>query len=339
VLVVPAAGSSPPAGCTVKPNLTECPFKMKPWYDAVNSELWLVSANPQFSKECGWPGSVAVINENHPDFKQWGCGAPVYVWAKNCLSGPQTVTFTKKIFLPGVPIALKASLRPYKSPLTSMSIEVNGHLLLSATHAVHKLDLRSKAHAFKFGENTIEISAKKGPSKPCNAGETDTGFLMELHAKFGADVVATIDAPNVNGTALFLQTVTVKNAGPSATGYSSVAFRVSTSRLKVFPFEPNAAVVITEGDLVQGKPLPGCKYFRTEGYSTFCTIDGLKPGESRTFGVRYIYDAPPTGNFYDEFTESWGGVGDTFDPKATNNGGGRKRGVCRQAKPPPCVKP
>ena len=58
----------------------------------------------------------------------------------------------------GVPIAVKASLRPYKSPLTSMSIEVNGHVLLSATHAVHKLDLRSKAHAFKPGENTIEIT-------------------------------------------------------------------------------------------------------------------------------------------------------------------------------------
>src|SRR5581483_6475991 len=323
-IALPAAGASSPGGCTVKPGvITDCPFRKKPWYDAVNSELWLVSANPQYVKECAWPGSVAVINENHPDFKQWGCGAPMYLWAKTCHAGPQTVTWTKKIILPGVPIALQASLRPYKNPLKSMTIEVNGHVLLNATHAVHELDLRSKARAFKYGVNTIEITAAKGPSKPCNAGETDTGFLMELHAKFGADVVATIDAQNNNGSALFMQNVTVKNLGPSATDFMTVSFKVGTSRLKTYPFDPHAGVVITAGDPL-GAPLPGCMYFTG---ATYCTVEGLEAGESRKFGVRYIYDAPPTGNFYELFTESWGVSADTFDPKTANNGGQRPRGA------------
>lgn len=339
MLALPAAGAPAPP-CTIKPGVTDCPYRMKPWYDAVNSELWLVSTNSQFNKDCAWPGSVYVINENHPDFKPWGCGAPVYLWAKKCLTGPQTVEFKKTIFLPGAPILLKASLRPYKRPLSSMQILVNGHVLLSATHAVHMADLRSKAHAFKYGENVIEISARKGPSKqPCNAGETDTGFLMELHAKFGADLVATVDPPENTGTALFLQHVTVKNEGPSAIDFMTVSFQVGTSKLKRYPFDPNAGVVITAGEALGGPPLHDCKYFGAGGYSTYCTVEGLKSGESREFGVRYIYDAPATGNFYEAFTESWGVAGDTFDPKVANNGGHRTRGVCRQAKPPPCVKP
>ena len=345
VFALPAGGTPTPAsappGCTQKPGILNCPWKMKPWYDALNSKLTLVSTTALNSgqKNCNWPGAEGVINSNTNDFPLGGCGRPFYVWAKKCTAAAQTVDFKKKMFLPGVPAVLQASLLPYKRPLRSMEILVNGRVLLATSRAVHKVDLKGKAGAFKFGNNVIEISARKGPSKTsCNDSghENDTGFLMELHAGFRADVVATIDPIN---SAAFIQFITVKNNGPSTTDYGSVTFSVTTSKLKVTnpSIDPNAAIIITAGDPL-GEPLPICMYFGSGGYSTYCQIDALKPGESRTYAVRYFYNAPPTGSFFDQFTEKWGAAMDTLDPNQANNGGSRTRHACRPEGTPPCVK-
>jgi hypothetical protein len=315
----------------------DCPWKKEPWYDPLNSELWLVTNTPTSggAKACGWPGAAYVLNSNTNDNKLWGCGRPTFVWAKTCTAAQQTVSFTKKIFLPGAPIELEATLQLLKKPLKSMEIDVNGHHLLTASHTVHKVNLKGKAGIFKFGYNEITIHAVKGATKkPCNTDFGDTGFLMELHAKFGADVVATIDPPNNTGTALFIQFVTVKNNGPSATDYGSVSASVSTDHLKpVTPINANAGVVIYSGETA----LDNCTYFDSSGYSTTCQIPGLLPGQSERYTVKYIYNVPATGNFSDKWNESWGGGGDTFDPNNQNNGGTRPRGACRPpGNPPPC---
>jgi hypothetical protein len=315
---------------------------MKPWYDAVNSKVTLVSTTALNSgqKDCDWAGAAGVINEDTNDFPLAGCGRPFFIWAKKCTAAAQTVTFKKKMFLPGVPAVLEASLRHYKRPLKSMEILVNGRLLLKTTTAARKIDLKGKAGAFKFGMNTIEISASKGASKQsCNDSghENDTGFLMELHAEFQADLQVTIDPPNNTSSALFIQFVTVKNNGPSAMDYGSISYGVTTSHIQPIwkngaGIDPNAGVVIYEGE----QALPDCKYFSSGGYSTYCAIDALQPGQSRRYTVKYLYNAP-TGNFSDKWTESWGAAGDTLDPNQTSNGGSRTRGACRPAgNPPPC---
>jgi hypothetical protein len=341
-LALPAAGAqqAPPNGCTINPKITDCPWKKKVWYDAVNSKFTLVSTTVLNSgqKDCSWGAAVGVINSNTNDFPLGGCGRPFYVWSKTCTAAAQTVDFKKTVFLPGVPAVLQASLSAYKRPLKAMEVLVNGHVIVSATHAVHKVDLKSRASAFKFGNNVIEISARKAASKkPCNGSETDTGFLVELHAEFHADYEVTIDPPNNTSSSLFIQFVTVKNNGPSASAYGSVAYAVSTGNLQPLwkngaGVDPNAGVVIYAGEAV----LSNCKYFSSGGYSTYCVIGGLQPGQSERFTVKYLYK-DPGGNFSDKWTESWGAASDTLDPNQANNGGKRPRGACRPpGNPPPC---
>jgi hypothetical protein len=336
-----AAGGNPPPGCIPSQGIV-CPWKMKPWYDAVNSQLTIVSGTAQSSgsKDCGWPGSTYVINSNDNDFPLAGCGRPVYVWAKRCTAAAQTVDFKKTMFLPGVPAVLEASLRHYTRPLRSMEILVNGRLLLKTTSAARRVDLKSRAGAFRFGNNGLELVATKGPTKKaCNGSSGDTAVLMELHAEFKADLEVTIDPPNNTGTALYVQHVTVKNNGPAAVDYGSIAYKVSTSNLVPIwnsqnssGVDPNAGVVIYQG----ADYIKGCMYYSQGGYSTYCPIDSLQPGESRTYEVKYIYKDPGR-NFSEKWTESWGASGDTLESNPSNNGGQRPRGACRPpGNPPPC---
>ena len=342
LFALPAAGGAPPSnGCKYIPGKQtgglECPWKMKYWYDAANSDVDLTSAP---TGGCAWAGAVAIAGDSEkPDLPTGNCGSPVYLWAKTCTAAPQTVDFKKKMFLPGVPAVLEASLRPYKRPLTSMDILVNGRVLLATSKGVRKIELKGKAGVFKFGQNTIELSARKGASKaPCSAG-----VLMELHAHFAADVEATIDPPNNTGSAAFVQNVTVTNHGPSAVVDTVVSYKVTTNNLQPYwkngaGIDPSAGIKISATGGLGGAPIKDCGYLHGGGYTTYChNFEVLMPGQSRTYGVNYLYKVPPTGNFSDKWTEYWNGAGDTFDPNHANDGGSRPRGACRPAgNPPPC---
>src|SRR6185295_3113963 len=99
------------------------------------------------------------LNSNTNDFTLWGCGRPSFVWAKTCTEGAQSVSFTKRIFVPGKPTEFEASLYSIPGhPLSRMGLEVNGAGALSATHDVHKANLKSKSTSFKFGWNVLKLS-------------------------------------------------------------------------------------------------------------------------------------------------------------------------------------
>lgn len=308
------------------------PWKMEPWYDAVNSELWLVSNGaPAGISRCAWADATYVLNSNTNDLKLWGCARPNFVWKKTCTPGAQSVSFTKRIFVPGRPGEFEASLYAIAGhPLRHMALEVNGARALSATHDVHKANLKGKSTLFKFGWNVLELSATKGKGK-CESGTV--GVALEIHVAFRADLVAKSPVPAKSNSALLIDEVTITNKGPSSTLFGTVSFSAETVHLKRII---DKYVILSKGAL--GAPLDDdCKYY---AQSTYCSMPGLDPGESFHFYARYIYDAPlPPAKFYEEFPTQWGVSIDTLDPLTANNGGTRIRGVCRQDAPPPCKKP
>ena len=302
---------------------------MEPYYDAHRSELWLVTTGTGSTPRCVWTRAVIVTNPTRSDFKPWSCGNPNYIWTKRCTAAAQTVTFTKRIFVPGRPLVFEASMGSLGNRVRVMELLVNGSPALVATHSVHKVNLKGRANLFKYGWNVLKLTARKGASKKC--GPAEYGVNAEIHAAFAADVTAEISPAVPNQTAVFIEQVTVKNKGPSSTLFGTVTFKVSTPRLKRVG---GLTIILSRGPL--GAPLPDCLHAADSAY---CPFPGLDPGESFTYFARYIYDAPATGNFYEEFSTSWGANADTIDQKTANNGGTRMRGACRQDAPPPCKKP
>jgi hypothetical protein len=318
------------SGAAVPPQ----PWKMMPYYDAVNSELWLVSyPQGQGETKCAWTGTY-VLNSNTNDFPLHGCARPSYLWAKTCTAAPQNVKISKRIYVPGRPLVFEASLVSLDNrPLKVMELLVNGSPALVATHSVHKVNLKGRTNVFKLGWNTLEIVAKKGPSKKCSGDENHYGVLAEIHAAFRSDIQVTAPEPSPTTSAILIQEFTIKNAGPSTFFFGTVSYNVGTTHLVEIPGV--GTVIISKGPL--GPPLEDCTYYRQ---STYCPIDQFDPGESLTLYGRFIYAAPPAPTkFFEEFDTSWGASADTIDSKPADNGGHRLRGTCRQDAPPPCKKP
>jgi hypothetical protein len=334
-VVAAGCGAVVAAGAGAAPSdIPPTPWKMEPWYDAVNSELWLVSNGaPAGVAKCNWTGAAYALNSNTNDFKLWGCARPSFVWKKTCTEAAQNVSFTKRIFVPGRPGVFEASLYSIPGhPLERMALEVNNVPVLTARHDIHRANLKGRSAAFKFGWNVLELSAGKGKGA-CRADVATVGVALELHLQFHADLVAKSPQPANSNTAILFDQVTITNKGPSSTNFGTVSFSVGTSHLKEVVGQ---WIVISKSAL--GPPLDDdCKYYNT---STNCPMPGLDPGESFTFWAHYIYDAPlPPTKFYEEFLTSWGASADTLDPVPATGGGRRYRGVCRQDAPPPCKKP
>jgi hypothetical protein len=317
------------AGSAVPP----LPWKMAPYYDAVNSDLVLVTY-PKGSGDsrCFWTGTY-VLNSNTNDFQIRGCGRASYLWAKTCTAAAQTVKISKRVYIPGRPLVFEASLLSLENRrLNVLELLVNGSPALAATHTVHKVNLKGRANLFKLGWNTFTIVARKGPSKKCDGDEPHYGVLAEIHAAFRADIQVTSPPPSNTNTAILIDQFTIKNAGPSTFFFGTVSFSVGTRHLKQIV---DKYIIIGESPL--GGPLDNCMYYMT---STYCPIGQFDPGQTLTLYAHYIYDAPPEPTkFFEEFQTSWGASGDTIDSNPANSGGSRTRGVCRQADPPPCKKP
>ena len=323
------------AGAGAAPSdIPPTPWKMEPWYDAVNSELWLgTSGAPAGVAKCNWKGASYVLNTNTQDFKITGCGRISYVWAKKCTAAAQTVKFTKRIFVPGKPALFEVSLGALDDKLLKeLDLLVNGGTALRATHSVHKVNLKARAGLWKFGWNVLTITARK-PATKGKCDSSDYGVSAEIHAQFRSDLVATSPEPANSGSAILFTEVTITNKGPSSVLFGTVSFTVGTTHIKPVL---DQYVILSKSAL--GPPLDeDCSYGRQ---STFCPMPGLDPGESFHYFARFIYDIPPAPTkFFEEFDTSWGASGDTLDPNGANGGGTRKRGVCRQDAPPPCKKP
>ena len=234
--------------------------------------------------------------------------------------------------MPGRPTEFEASLYSIPGhPLRHMALAVNGAGALSATHDVHKANLKGKSAHFKFGWNVLTLSASKGKGA-CRADVAAVGVALELHLKFGADLVAKSPEPANNNSALLFDEVTITNKGPSSTlrddqllgrDQPCEARRRQVRHHRRGPAERADRRRLQV--LLEQHVLPHA---------------GLDPGESFHVYAHYIYNAPPAPTpFYEEFVTQWGVSADTIDPMPANNGAKHTRGVCRQSAPPPCKKP
>lgn len=303
----------------------------QPYWDVSRAALELVTLDLATDAKCGFTGGKYVLNAGR-DYTAVACTARdgAYLWAKTCKAGAQEVKFTKRVYLPGTPLALEGSLVSLKNRrMTYMEIDVNGSAVLRTGVSVHKK--KGKTTGFKLGWNVITVRAAKGRTGPCNKSTPDTGVYGTLRATFGADVSATIPPPVRATSSSFQIPITVKNNGPSAAMVGNVAFTVGTDKLVTVPDNPNRGILL----LLGGAPLTECANFATGGFSASCALGVLKAGETRTVTAIYAYK-DPGGNFSDKYKISWGAAGGLPDPKPANDGGSRDQFVCR---PGPCGPP
>jgi hypothetical protein len=322
-------------------------WKLKKFFDPSTSELRLETSHPGYEKDCDWKGPAGGVNYTNTieplDWPIWNCPVDV-LWAKTCKPGRQTVTFTKRFYLPGPAQDLDVSLVSYREAPLSMSIEINNGLALNAIRSVHKRDLRGKESLFKVGQNTVTVEATKPKTgKPCNVGSFEFGFYMQMRAVFANDIVVEKIPRTPSGGFGFNLSVT--NRGPSKASLANVVFGAYTPNLKTATLNGQKAAVLITGPGVD----PGeCSYSYSSvyykgvsyvGYSTNCPIQGgLDPGESNNYRIIYTYNDPGT-PLFEEWPANFGASGDLLDPKPGNSQSWRLQGVCRPAQPPKCVSP
>lgn len=305
----------------------------QPYYEVSRAVFAIKTLSPGNQAACDFKGGAKyVLNESsfRDEFTATTCtsGDGAYLWAKTCKAGPQTVKFTKRVYLPGNPLTLEGSLLSLKNRrLTFMEIEINGHALFHSSVSFHKK--KGRTTGFNVGWNTLTITAAKGKTGPCNKSTADTGIYAALRATFAADVSATIPPPVLMASPGFRIPITVKNNGPSAAMVGNVSFRADTSKL----FSPDGrTAILLLTDANKGEALQECTYFGGASFTMSCVLGVLEAGETVTITAQGTYNAPE-GNFSDKFKISWGAAGGLPDPKPENDGGTRDQYVCR---PGPC---
>ena len=234
------------------------------------------------------------------------------LWAKNCKKKKaQTITLTRKVFLPGAADRVQASLFAVSNsytkshPITWISLKVNGSQILKVTKAQgipdvnsRKLvDLNNYGSEFVYGENTITITAhKKATKKPhpvdgayC-VGDNIFGAAGELFGEFTSDVSSTVGHGQGTGTVSLLP-VTVTNNGPTHLfpGAGSFSLYATTSSTTI--------LTVTGGVNGSGSAiLDGCtnNSFWSDGHGTgmlsVCPLPHLAPDESLNFNVLVAYE-------------------------------------------------
>lgn len=231
------------------------------------------------------------------------------IWGVKCKRDVQTVTFQRKVFLPGVPDVLQASLFSQTvssyapPPITAATLKVNGVTVLeyprgSVPRYPNRtlVDIAARGAEFRYGENTITIVARKKKTlKPhpqagayCQ-GDNRFGVGMELYGEFTADVATT--GPTPGGTSQGSSTsavipITITNKGPSDlfTGAGQFRFAATSNNVNV---EGVYAGVDGGGNPV----LQGCNQNsshsdgRGDGKRATCPVPRLAPGQSISFNV------------------------------------------------------
>ncbi len=197
-----------------------------------------------------WTGGDPIKNlplyewDKHPNFPKV---VRKYIWGPTCSKGRERRTFSKKIMVPGAPLnatfffSYAVSTLQFR-PWEGASLRVNGveiaKLPRTAGVPVSKAGASSRTgtlserlrKAFRYGENTLTITATKSPLKRgmtrCNDPRVPrlVGVYAELYLEFGADMkVAPPQLPVeivrnvVKDQAVGLNaTLRLTNAGPSA---------------------------------------------------------------------------------------------------------------------------
>lgn len=248
------------------------------------------------------------------------------IWGVKCKRDVQTVTFQRKVFLPGAPDVLQASLFSQTvssyapPPITAATLKVNGATVLEYLKGtVPKypnrtlVDVAASGGDFRYGENTITVVARKKKTlKPhpqagayCQ-GDNRFGVGMELYGEFTADVATTGPTPGgsaQSGPNSAVIPFTITNKGPSDlfTGAGQFVFAATSNNV-------NVTNVIAGVDGAGNPVLQGCSQDndhedgRGDGKRAICPVPRLAPGQSISFNVLVgfeSFDCPGDKIFFD----------------------------------------
>ena len=265
---------------------------------------------------------------------EWGQRYEI-LWASHCSRQPQRVVFSRRVFLLGPPAALRVSLNalsivPHQNSrnvVTKLNFVVNG-TVVEATRDGGSADLGPKAlAAFRYGENDLEIVARKGRSRPCNGGrkQLKVGVKMELSGRFANDLAladpSTFEGGGhtytngAGGRALFH----VYNNGPD--GSAGGRFHVQFSG-------PPLQLVVEQ---VTG-PVVGCDptavVTPTQSPSVDCLLGPSAPGAVATIQIVYAPQLPAEPRSDYDVTWNWELLEPTWDANVSNNLDNAARTFC-----------
>jgi hypothetical protein len=308
--------------------------KNSPWVkDEVLKYFWHPSGELKLaSRHDTWKGGVVSLGQaTFSDYTPAQEGMPEYLWAPTCKPGPQTVRISREFKVPGRPADFEITAGFYPgSPanaIQSIEVQVNNTSVFRTTREVHKQDQKaSERAAFKYGKNTISITAKKKATGACNVG-----FYVFVFAKFRADIALKADLP-AQPTPLEPLKFTLVNKGPShfpiTTGFS---FSTNLSPLLKPRGLASGLLVKVDSDL----QLPGSNKCTTaqEG-TTYCTFGELAPREQVVVTVYFSWCPTATNpeqkcSFEPakrEFFMQWSAAG--YQDLTANNSGSKTALAC-----------
>jgi hypothetical protein len=273
------------------------------------------------------------------------------IWSTKCKKAAQKVTFERKVFLPGVPDVLQASLFSQTissyapAPIKSIALKVNGTTVLDhgngevPTYASRTLtDISSLGDEFVYGENTITVVAKKKNTKKPHPvagayceGDNRFGVAVELYGEFTADVATTgpVAGGTTDGTSnAAVIPITITNNGPTDlfTGAGQFNFAASSNQATITHV---IAGVDNGGNFV----VPGCTQDssysdgRGVGLRAICPLPRLEPGQSLSFKVVVGFESFDCA---DKIYFNYGTPGYFESTETTADNGSTERGLERR---------
>lgn len=288
---------------------------------------------------------VALLQKAPPPSEPLQAGRERYaaVWAPTCLPGRQTVSFVRRVVLPGRParlaVSMSAALGGWPGAFDSAVLLVNGHRVWVAhlrggsdradtgeTNPLTHLDAGA-LKAFGLGANTLEVRVTKNRSPKsvprCNSGTSQSrlGLLFIVSGSFEADLAVATGYPATDRQTLarpgakLLITYSITNHGPSAvhSGEFTIRFSSSFERLVVYTMEASGPGA---GKCAEQAPSPASA-------TVTCPFTDVPAGGKPTVKLTLLAmtgeTLPESGGAFVRF--DWGASGETTDPNLSNNEG------------------
>jgi hypothetical protein len=257
------------------------------------------------------------------------------LWAPHCALGAQSVHFTLRRLLPGVPAELHLTLgaRPARglpNPVTAVSFLINGHRVYQTGVTAHRITLDAAARTLlHFGFNTFELSARKAPSPPttCGASLAQFGVFAELWGRYVADIAVT-EAPVVRSSHCCVYRYTIVNHGPSVVlRGQTFSWTIGTSKLDT---SFGLTMVDTPNIFTNPEGYRGCTRGTStaNGFGLDCeTTRPLGAGQTIHVLILFPYGPPPSGPFVDKWRTTWRFPG-WNDPTPQDDTGSAAHGFC-----------
>lgn len=293
-IVSPASGAtSPPASGPpyVDPNVNR--------YVLLANNQWDIGETSQRASQ--FVGSPAATN---PGANVPGGDVPRYVWASTCPATKQTVTFRRKVWLPGPTQSLSFAASPtyprsgsyvWSDPLNWVKLVVNGTVVAKLTGSSQYTSVSAPAllNAVKYGYNDYEVVVQKAPdpSYLSTCGGTTAKRLGVQFAIIGSQFLADVgvNQPSANVWRHvvpgqhnnYTVNLTVYNHGPAAT-------RTGTFQVTVQP-----GFMSLSGTPYVSDPAPFAACTNPTPYSVQCPLRAwFAPGSTSQVTVRFGLDAP-----------------------------------------------